>query len=82
MLAITLEGCIVIQLLPGHSKLESTVRCLGTEVDDASEDLRADRDLTLKRLLTEHPNATGGRLRSLCRESATGQERPVVIRSR
>jgi hypothetical protein len=24
-----------VQLLPGHSKIESTVRCLGIEVDDA-----------------------------------------------
>lgn len=27
----------VVQLLPGHSKLESTVRYLGVEVDDALE---------------------------------------------
>lgn len=26
-----------VQLLLGHSKLESTVRCLGIEVDDALE---------------------------------------------
>ncbi|MBU6416250.1 MAG: tyrosine-type recombinase/integrase [Xanthomonadaceae bacterium] len=26
-----------VQLLPGHAKLESTVRCLGIEVDDALE---------------------------------------------
>ena len=27
----------VVQLLPGHTKLESTVRYLGIEVDDALE---------------------------------------------
>jgi integrase len=27
----------VVQLLLGHTKLESTVRCLGIEVDDALE---------------------------------------------
>ena len=27
----------VVQLLPGHSKLESTVRSLGIDVDDALE---------------------------------------------
>jgi integrase len=27
----------VVQLLPGHTKLESTVRYPGTEVDDALE---------------------------------------------
>ncbi|PRX21194.1 hypothetical protein B0G75_13151 [Paraburkholderia sp. BL18I3N2] len=27
----------VVQLLPGHTKLESTVRYLGVEVDDALE---------------------------------------------
>jgi integrase len=35
-----------IQLLLGHSKIESTVRYLGIELDDALEDFRADRDLT------------------------------------
>jgi hypothetical protein len=34
-----------VQLRLGHSKLESTVRYLGIEVDDALGDLRANRDL-------------------------------------
>jgi len=37
-----------VQLLLGHTKLESTVRYLGIEVDDALEDLRADRGLTIE----------------------------------
>ena len=36
-----------VQLLLGHSKVESTVRYLGIEVDDAPRALRADRDLTV-----------------------------------
>jgi len=32
------QGCLrAVQLLLGHSKPESTVRCLGIEVDDALE---------------------------------------------
>jgi len=34
-----------VQLLLGNSKLESTVRYLGIEVDDRSRDLRAERRL-------------------------------------
>ena len=39
-----------VELLLGHSKLESTVRYLGIEVDDALENLRTDRDLSDRRI--------------------------------
>jgi len=35
-----------VQLLLGHTKLESTVRYLGIEVDDCAQDRRANRSLT------------------------------------
>ena len=36
-----------VQLLLGHTKLESTVRYLGIEVDDATGNIRTNRDLVL-----------------------------------
>jgi integrase len=52
-----------VQLLLGHSKLESTVRYLGIEVDDAFEMARADEGVDAD---------AGGRLIT---QSLTGQKR-------
>ena len=55
-----------VQLLLGHTKLESTVRYLGIEVDDALEIAEQ----------TEVSSCQGGRDRRT-RRSPTGQERPL-----
>ena len=48
-----------VQFLLGHTKLESTVRYLGIEVDDALKYRRADRAL-----IVGHRHHAGGRLRA------------------
>ena len=43
----TTRNIRAVQLLLGHNKLESTVRYLGIEVDDALENLGTNRGVTL-----------------------------------
>ena len=66
-----------VQLLLGHSKLESTVRYLGIEIDDALRDLRADGDLSREQgsRLVGDPQQQVGRPVRMPRRSLIGRWR-------
>jgi len=70
-----------VQILLGHTKLESTVRYLGIEVDDALGDLGADRDLAIgapaARLASRR--ASCGRFEAWRPMRTFGHDRPIAV---